>query len=235
MSTTNLLTINNHSLTGESPYLLNRDGSIMAPRAIMGRHDQEALLQRFPNLRIIDAAYWESRGITVQNEPPIDNYEVVPVLKTLYRNSVALEITILTIPKGLTRAKVVQSDQIMSLNSDDVKNNGQVIIDGFFMDDIVDPPSQKTYRIIIANQPIESDQINYLRMPRIIEAVALMHLDTTPINSATDCCENVRLMPDSSLAEKVVYVSKEKDSSIEITEAVFDLDGNNSWPVYECK
>ena len=95
------LTIDNHSLTGESSYPLNRDGSIMQ------KHNLQMLKDYLPKLQILDAKFWETKNVTVVDEPPLDNHEIVAVVNRLKKEFKSdfnrLELTVFTIPKGHKR------------------------------------------------------------------------------------------------------------------------------------
>ncbi|MGD0664775.1 MAG: hypothetical protein ABSA17_03470 [Rhabdochlamydiaceae bacterium] len=222
MSTTNLLTIGNHSLTGENPYPLNPNGSIMV------RHDPQALLRRFPNLTIKDEDFWKEHGIAVENEPPIDNWEIVPVLQGLSQQANKghpLEITILTIPQGLTRKRI-----------EEVRKMDDLISKCGFIRNLEDTPSQNTYRIVITNIPIEGKLTKdiHVGMPRIIEAIVLMVLGNITDSSVTRCCEQVWGVADSMLASRAVTVQKSNDNKIIIR--AHDLTpSTHAWVVYRLK
>jgi hypothetical protein len=123
-------------------------------------------LTKTSSLSIIDASNWKKgfgdlsqHGVSVEDEPPIDNSTCIPLLKQF--SSLPLEnkegesrekgagITLLTIPKGLTCNKLVKMAEEVKFNS---------IWKGGVLKEIGDIEVDKTYRILITNNILEGSR-----------------------------------------------------------------------------
>jgi hypothetical protein len=192
-----------------------------------------ALTITFPSLSIIDASRWAkcfgdlSRyGVSVEDEPPIDNSTSIPILKQF--SSLPIEkklretneegerikedagFTLLTIPKGLTFNKLVNMAEegdkfkFKCIWAEISKEIGNIEVD-------------KTYRILITNNILEGSGGLFLEeqkafvkktfkceMPNVLAALAL--IVTTFIDSGKRlysdnciCCTD-RVMEEFSVA-----------------------------------
>lgn len=118
------------------------------------------LKEIFPKLSIIDRSIWEQHfdlkkhGISIDDEPPIDNHTLIPILKKF--DSLPIEqkggFTLLTIPKGLTLNKLIALAR---------SQEGKKLVEFIYpaiVENLGDIAVDQTYRILISDHILEESR-----------------------------------------------------------------------------